>query len=461
MGDVFARMEAAIRPHYADRGWLVACDVLPVCTGIIRDLRALGAERCLALAGSRGSGAAPDPSDADWRCLEVGGRDMMGAIRSSEAALAAVPDAIRAWVDGHDRAGELRAIGSLFSSGLPVAGRRAWGGRPAAWRALEDKTTVDGLWDRAGICRAPAEVVPVADLEAAHARLDAGAGTVWSGDNREGFHGGASFVRWVRSARDRAEVAAFLSAHCDTARVAPFLEGLPCSIHGIVLPDGVAVVRPVELVVLRRRGSTQFLYARAGTSWDPPPEDRTSMRAAARRVGQHLADELGYRGAFTVDGVLTAEGFRPTELNPRFGAALGVMFPSPTAPLYLFHLAVVEGVDCGPSAAELEAGLVAYADAHRRASAGVAVERPVVAREPVDVVFEGRRCREAGPGEERHAALRLGPGPAGGYLHVAFVPERLPVGESIAPRVAAAIGLADELFELGIGPLEAAADVGR
>ena len=46
------------------------------------------------------------------------------------------------------------------------------------------------------------------------------------------------------------------------------------------------------------------------------------MRGVARRVGAELRRRVGFGGAFTVDGVMTAEGFRPTELNPRMGAGL-------------------------------------------------------------------------------------------------------------------------------------------
>ena len=50
-------------------------------------------------------------------------------------------------------------------------------------------------------------------------------------------------------------------------RVMPFLEGVPCSVHGIVLPDGTAALRPVELVTLRR--GTDLVYAGCATFWDP------------------------------------------------------------------------------------------------------------------------------------------------------------------------------------------------
>ena len=39
-------------------------------------------------------------------------------------------------------------------------------------------------------------------------------------------------------------------------------------------------------------------------------------------MGDHLQAAYGYRGAFGIDGVLTADGFRPTELNTRISAGL-------------------------------------------------------------------------------------------------------------------------------------------
>ena len=104
---------------------------------------------------------------------------------------------------------------------------------------------------------------------------------------------------------------AFLAARCDRVRVMPFLEGIPCSIHGVVFPEGVATFRPVEMVTLRRpRESGRLRYAGAATFWDPPDDDREVMRDLARRVGE-LRRRVGYRGAFTVDGVLAAEAFCP------------------------------------------------------------------------------------------------------------------------------------------------------
>ena len=164
-------------------------------------------------------------------------------------------------------------------------------------------------------------------MTAAARDVDQGLGTVWSGDAREGFNGGGEYVRWVRDDRQARDAGEFFAAHCDRVRVMPFLDGVPCSIHGVVFPDGVAALRPVEMVTLRRTGaaSNQFVYGGMSTHWDPPDADREAMREVARRVATRLAEQVGYRGGFSVDGVLTADGFLPTELNPRFSGGLGAI----------------------------------------------------------------------------------------------------------------------------------------
>ena len=144
---------------------------------------------------------------------------------------------------------------------------------------------------------------------------------VWTGDARDGFNGGGNFVRWLRDDHDRAAAEAFFRPRCDRVRVMPFLEGVPCSIHGFVLPDGTAALRPVEIVIAAGPGHPDVRpTAGSGRTWDPPAADREAMRAAVHRVGAHLQRAHGYRGAFGIDGVLTADGFRPTELNTRMSA---------------------------------------------------------------------------------------------------------------------------------------------
>jgi hypothetical protein len=127
------------------------------------------------------------------------------------------------------------------------------------------------------------------------------------------------------------------------------------------------------------------------------------MRDLARRVGAGLRERVGYRGAFTVDGVLAAEGFLPTELNPRLGAGLSMMtMDLPGLPVSLLDRALAE---------------------------------------------DGRRA---------DGVLSFGPSRVGGFVRLALDPGRVPVGRSVAPLAVAAFALADERFGTGIGLLEPA-----
>ena len=181
---------------------------------------------------------------------------------------------------------------------------------------------------------------------------------------RDGFHGGGAGTRWVTDDAEAAAVAAELAATSDRLRIMPFLEGVATSIHGIVLPDGVATLRPVELVTLRQ--GHDLRYSGCATFWDPPDAIRDEMRDAARVVGERLRADVDFRGAFTLDGVATADGFRPTELNPRFGAGLSVITRGlADVPLHLVLDLVVAGVELPVSAAGLERRLLADADARR------------------------------------------------------------------------------------------------
>ena len=101
----------------------------------------------------------------------------------------------------------------------------------------------------------------------------------------------------------------------DRVRIMPFLEGIATSIHGIVLPDGVVALRPVEMVTLRR--GHELRYSGCATFWDPPDEVREEMRDVARRVGERLRTEVDFRGAFTHRrrgdvGRVPADGAEPT-----------------------------------------------------------------------------------------------------------------------------------------------------
>jgi hypothetical protein len=157
---------------------------------------------------------------------------------------------------------------------------------------------VDALWDAAGVRRAPSAIVDV-DLQTltdAASALDEGHGTVWVGDNREGWHGGADLLRWVRTLDQASAAHKFLAAHCDRVRVMPFLEGIPCSIHGWVFPTQTIALRPCEMLVFRIPASDKLSYAGAATIWEPPAPVCHEIGTTPSALENTCARRLGTAG---------------------------------------------------------------------------------------------------------------------------------------------------------------------
>ena len=237
---------------------------------------------------------------------------------------------------------------------------------------------------------------------------------------------------------------AALAEHCDQVRVMPFVDGVPCSIHGIVLPDGLAVLRPVEMVVLRRildDGSRKFFYAGCATFWDPSDDVRTQMVDVARRVGEQLRAEVDFKGTYTVDGVAAPDGFWPTELNPRFGAGINTIARAGgDVPILLINEVVGSGLPLGISAADLERELVSVADAHRGGGTWKPGLNSPVAVDDRPAVFESgvwRWASDDDDGDEDRAAI-AGTIMAGeGIVRCRYVPGSTPVGPSTGERAAA------------------------
>lgn len=449
--------EDRLRQVVAGRPFVVATDVLVAASHLAGQLRELGTDDTLCISAARGVGDI-DPQDEEHAVL-VGmqGSDLMDAIRAWTDVLHDLPDEARDAIDTFDPAGRAWVVQSLYGESQRIADRPVFGARSAEWIALEDKTLVDAIWDACGVARAPSRVVPVFDgaLRDAAAELDEGRGTVWVADNRLGWHGGAQYLRWVRGPDAVGDAIRFFDATAHRVRVMPFLDGIPCSIHGMVFDDHVAAFRPCEMVVLRRSDSPSLHYAGPSTSWEPPDEDREDMRAVARRVGAHLDRTVGYRGVFTVDGVMTSGGFRPTELNPRYGAATDVLARGADLPLYLLHLAVIERPDLDWRPHDLEEHVLAAADEHPVAQAGMLVDVEVDGNVELALVDRDGELVTA-DGAEPDVLLELGPSITGAYLRV-VLPHH-PAGAPAAPDVVRALAAAASHLDLDIPPLEAAVD---
>lgn len=473
-----------LRRHLAGRKVIVVLDVLVASAAAADRLRDLGVEDMLLVGGSRGTGEIDVDVERDAVLLGTGGDDLMGAIRAFEAAIDDPPEALREAIAAFDPGGEALVITTMFSARRDVCGREVFGSRESRWLALEDKTTIDALWDAAAVPRAPSAIV-AADLEEllrASEPLDRGLGTVWVADNREGWHGGGAGLRWVRTRGDAERAAADLARIADVVRVMPFLDGRPCSIHGWVLGDEVIASRPCEAVMWRETGVARLWYGGASaTTWRPDAASTEEMRDVVLRVGRHLRDAVGYRGVFTVDGVLTRDGFRPTELNPRFGAAIATLGRGAGLPLYLLHCLSIDAPDLDWRSAELEAlltGSDGVAAAHvmldglvpdprtarvLRAADGWHVQ-DVPATDDMDPAADDIEppaddidppADDTGPVEV--ARLELGPGPTGAFLRI-FLTDH-PEGAAVAPAVAELLPAVGDHLGISLPVLEAAPEV--
>ena len=451
-----------LRPVFADRKFLIAGPVAAGLGGLAWRLTELGAERSFLIAATEGTGTLPAREVAELRVLGIQSAGVLEESRNLHRAVEDLPVDLRREIDAWDPEGTARFIfASPLAQLLDAAGRKAYAGRPPDWAALEDKVRIDAFWDAVGVRRAPSRIV-AADhdaLKSAARALDRGFGTVWAADARDGTHGGGLGLRWVRHGDDGRESFLSLRRMADRIRVMPFLEGVSASIHGIVFPDSVAVFRPVEMVVLRPIAGDRLRYAGCATAFDPLPDDRKAMRDLAYRVGAALRDTVGYRGPFGIDGILADEGYLPTELNARAGAALGPLAQGVGLPLTPLCLAVIEGerLDYRPDL--LEQAILRSADAHRTCAGWSVTGRKFDENLTLDVVRDGDEYRESRPGEESHGTVQVGPSSVGGFLRFTLRPERVERGLSAAPEVVRAFRFTDGALGTNFGEFEVARNV--
>ncbi len=453
-----------LRPVFENQRFLVAGDVMASILRLAKQIGDLGAERPFLLAAAPGVGEQPSEEEAVSRLLPVTGGHIIECLRRFEPLLAKLPEEIQEAVERWDPERRARSLFWFTFTDVPqVGGRPRYAYRPPAWAAIEDKTECPRFFDAIGLRRGPLAVVAAdsAVMSAAARRLDAGSGTVWAGDASEGLNGGGLYVRWVRDPQTEAQACEFFEAHCARVRVMPFVEGIPCSLHGIVFPSGTSVFRPVEMIVLRG-SDARLRYVGTSSFWDPPAAERERMRDLVRRVGEGLRQQVGFRGAYTVDGVLGEHGFVPTEINARIGGAVNDLYgTNPELPLHALALAATEGEDLDYRPEELERLVLDGADAKRAGSVRTVVSRKIEDGEAHHLVRHGKGFRDAADGETPDGVLAAGSNPAGGFLFYRPDPSRFEVGASMAPEAVAALAAADRWYETGFGELSAPLDVSK
>ncbi|MFE0104626.1 hypothetical protein [Streptomyces sp. NPDC059009] len=344
----------ALRQFWTGRHALLLLDEFDRrATAFVDELRACGA-RIGAVVARTGPAPGAAQIERSWHCSDAGRHFTAPEF---EAWLHRPSADVAAWLDDLDPGRQWVVLGTPRTGVEEFCGRAVHGWRRPQWAAVEDKTTIDRLWAEAGVAAPPHRVVGADELlrgPADLAELSGSAGVVVAADATRGHVGDARGLRWVPDLDRFPAVARDLAGRTDRARIARFADGVPCSVLGLALPDGVAVFSPIEIVTLGAPASGRLLFCGSSTHWRPGEEAEHDIRDAARRAGTQLARSIGYRGLFSVDGLLTPDGFRATELNPRHASGLGLRAALPDFPLYLYNRAVQEdlpGLDDLTSAA--------------------------------------------------------------------------------------------------------------
>jgi hypothetical protein len=209
------------------------------------------------------------------------------------------------------------------------------------------------------------------------------------------------------------------------------------------------------MVVLRDRAEGRFIYAQAATHWTPPSKVTEELRQVARRVGRYLQKEFGYRGMFSVDGVLTRNGFLPTELNPRYAAGLNLLSPvSPRLDLYLLHMALVQGASSDWNPVQLEDAILQQADANRVASAGLMTAAPLDAPLELDLVRDDGSWRPSKDEEEPHVHVSAAPSSKASMVRLRFDPRYTPRERPLTGAVGEVLAWLSAEHGLPFGNLE-------
>ena len=432
---------------YGTGKWIIAAQAA-VSAGPMHKVISDWGSELLIVASNEGTGEVPDAEIAYTRSR---GDSIVESIREFFSSVELPAPGVQAVVDRFDPDGSARVIAEPYATASTMLARPTFGVRRPRWAAWEDKMRVDRLWEELGVAHAPFRIVePNSAAEAADA-LATESGTVWVADNSQGWHGGGEYVRRVAGPDQYQDAIRWFSERARQVRIMPFLEGLPCSIHGWVSSSGVAVFLPVEILVLSHVDRSAFVYAGVSTVWKADETVTEAMRAIAQRVGVYLSGSDGYRGPFGIDGVLTVEGFRPTELNPRMSAGAGVQLGSVNLPLGLLMRAETEGlIDVDHKWLEE----VAISQREPRVHFGKMVDREI--RESAFLHRDTKGTLELGPDDEGALGdIVAGPAATGSYITGSFDVAQIGAGLTVGPLVAEALNLVSTRWDLGVPPVVA------
>jgi hypothetical protein len=307
---------------------------------------------------------------------------------------------------------------------------------------------VDTLWDAAGVPRARSIVSDgTADLAMLGAIIDQGTGVVCSCQLiGAGPSAGGDGIWWWRNGPPPTTVP---TAEPGTWRVRlmPLLEGVPVRLHGLALATRIIPFPPMELVTLPRPEQGTFLCAGAV----PIRDDATNLITQTERVGARLRDRLGYRGGFSVDGILTATGFLPTDLNARLTSAMEASPPEHRVLLHAVNLLALDGIEPETSTVDhlVEA---TFAIGATCTIFGAATHADETCPRQAAVRWSGDTLTLA-PSSAADGSLTITPSPRGWLLTATLITDRLPGGGRLGPWAPEVFRLSDEVLGTNFGNL--------
>lgn len=443
-----ATLRTRLEEVYGSGKWIIAAQAA-VSAGPMHKIISEWGSDPLLVAAHEGTGELP-PGDIHY--TRSGGNTIVESIREFFAAVEHPRPEVQAAVDTFDPDGTARVLAEPFATARTMLGRPTFGVRRAQWSAWEDKMRVDRLWDELGIAHAPYRIVSLPEAPKAARDVETDLGTVWVADNSRGWHGGGEYVKWVSGPAAYEEVVGWFEGRAQRVRVMPFLEGLPASIHGWVTNSGVAVFLPVEILMLRPSDRSGFVYAGVSTLWSAPEQATDVMRDIARRVGEALSKSDAYRGPFGIDGILTADGFRPTELNPRMSAGAGVQLGAVDLPLGLLMRCEIEGL------VEVDHRWLEDAAISQRKPTihlGKVIDKKVGKSLMIGRTAGGELIETDDPAESI-GKLVAGPSTIGSFIVGEFDVEKVGIGKAVGSLAADALNLASEKWDLGLPKMVAA-----
>lgn len=327
----------------------------------------------------------------------------------------------------------------------PRAGsRRRLGQRPRKWQLCEDKAVIDVVWDRLGVPRPRSVIADGAqDLAVLGSLVDAGHGVVCA-VQRIGAPptSGAEGIWWWQ------HTAPLIGADLrHRVKVMPLLPGIPVRLHGMVFADVAVAFPPMEIVTLPRTDTGTFLCCGAvGVLPDSAP-----LRALTERIGEGLSSVLGYRGAFSVDGILSGTDFQPTDLNTRLTSAMEAAPAAVRIQLQAANVVAREGV-CLIEASWIDS-LADQAFDERTVTVYGASPVAEAGSLKLAVRWEGTELRQVDHLEEADGWLNLAPSLRGWTLAASLLRQRLPTSRYAGAQAPAIFRFADLVLGTAFGAL--------